>query len=189
MTHRYRKLLLASASSAFALFASVAPTGVMAQSAPAPTPDAPAPLPKTYVPETKADTNIVVTGSRIRRNNFDTPSEVNVITKDDFESAGYRDIATALQSSTVTSGTSQINGSFLGFGVRRRRCGKHGGPSRTRLVAHARPAQRATPSAIGRRAAACCGRSQRSADSDRGAGPKSCAKARRRFTGQMPSPG
>lgn len=58
---------------------------------------------------------IVVTGSRIRRDNFDTPSPVNIITRDQQVLAGARSTAEVLQSASITSGTSQINGSFLGF--------------------------------------------------------------------------
>lgn len=64
---------------------------------------------------TNDDTIIIVTGSRIRRDNFDTPNQVNVITRDDSILAGSTSTADILQDSSVTSGTSQINGSFLGF--------------------------------------------------------------------------
>ncbi|WP_447754748.1 TonB-dependent receptor domain-containing protein [Sphingopyxis fribergensis] len=56
-----------------------------------------------------------MTGSRVRRDNFETPNQVNVITRDDSVLAGSRSTADILQDSSVTSGTSQINGSFLGF--------------------------------------------------------------------------
>ncbi len=59
--------------------------------------------------------NIVITGSRIRRSTFTTPSPVNIVTRDDRVLAGARNTAEVLQSSTITSGTAQINGSFLGF--------------------------------------------------------------------------
>nr|NUR38085.1 TonB-dependent receptor [Sphingomonas sp.] len=59
--------------------------------------------------------DIIVTGSRIRRNNFSTPQNVDIITRDDQILAGTRSTADTLQSATVTSGTSQINGSFLGY--------------------------------------------------------------------------
>jgi outer membrane receptor protein involved in Fe transport len=58
---------------------------------------------------------IVVTGSRIRRNNFSTPQNVDVVTRDDQILAGTRSTQEVLQSATITSGTSQISGSFLGF--------------------------------------------------------------------------
>ena len=66
-------------------------------------------------PPTESGGTIVVTGSRIRRNNFNTPQNVDVLTRDDQILAGTRSVADALQSSNVTSGTSQISGSFLGF--------------------------------------------------------------------------
>src|SRR5689334_24844289 len=59
--------------------------------------------------------SIVVTGSRIRRNNFTTPQNIDILTRDDQIFAGTRTTAETLQSGTVTSGTSQISGSFLGF--------------------------------------------------------------------------
>lgn len=65
--------------------------------------------------DSAADGTIVVTGSRTRRDNFDTPSQVNVINREDQILAGSTSTAEVLQSSSVTSGTSQINGSFLGF--------------------------------------------------------------------------
>ncbi|MFN2098645.1 TonB-dependent receptor domain-containing protein [Altererythrobacter sp. MF3-039] len=56
-----------------------------------------------------------MTGSRVRRDNFDTASQINVFTREDAVLAGATSTADILQGSTVTSGTSQINGSFLGF--------------------------------------------------------------------------
>jgi len=58
---------------------------------------------------------IVVTGSRVRRSTYNTPSPVDVITRDDTVLAGSRSTAEVLQSSTVTSGTAQINNTFLGY--------------------------------------------------------------------------
>ena len=58
---------------------------------------------------------IVVTGSRIRRDNFSTPQNIDVLTRDDQILAGTRSVSDTLQSSTITSGTSQVSGSFLGF--------------------------------------------------------------------------
>ena len=59
--------------------------------------------------------SIVVTGSRIRRSTFNTPSPVTIVTREDRVLAGSSSTAEVLQSSTVTSGTAQINGAFLGF--------------------------------------------------------------------------
>ena len=66
-------------------------------------------------PPTATGGAIVVTGSRIRRNNFNTPQNIDVLTRDDQVLAGSRSPAETLQSATVTSGTSQVSGSFLGF--------------------------------------------------------------------------
>jgi len=58
---------------------------------------------------------IVVTGSRIRRDNFNAPQNVDIYTRADTVLAGTRSTAETLQQATITSGTAQINGSFLGF--------------------------------------------------------------------------
>ncbi|MES2442419.1 MAG: TonB-dependent receptor [Pseudomonadota bacterium] len=58
---------------------------------------------------------IVVTGSRIRRTTYTTPAPIDVITRDDTVLSGARSTAEVLQGSTVTSGTAQINNTFLGF--------------------------------------------------------------------------
>lgn len=63
-----------------------------------------------------ADTgSIVVTGSRIRRSNFNTPSPVTIVTREDTVLAGTASTAETLQSASITSGTSQISNAFLGF--------------------------------------------------------------------------
>jgi iron complex outermembrane recepter protein len=64
--------------------------------------------------EAKAD-DIVVVGSRIRRDVFDGASPVEVITRDEATLAGFASTTEVLQSSQVTGGTSQINNSFGGF--------------------------------------------------------------------------
>jgi outer membrane receptor protein involved in Fe transport len=58
---------------------------------------------------------IVITGSRIRRDNFNTPQNVDIVTRNDNILAGATSTAETLQSATITSGTAQISGSFLGF--------------------------------------------------------------------------
>ncbi|MDQ2877895.1 MAG: TonB-dependent receptor plug domain-containing protein, partial [Pseudomonadota bacterium] len=72
-------------------------------------------LPSQATPTKGEGDDIVVTGSRIRRDNFSTASPVDIITREDRVLAGSRSTADVLQSSSVTSGTSQVNGSFLGF--------------------------------------------------------------------------
>jgi len=63
----------------------------------------------------KNNQEIVVTGSRIRRDNFNAPQNVDIVTRSDQILAGTRSTAETLQQATITSGTAQINGSFLGF--------------------------------------------------------------------------
>jgi outer membrane receptor protein involved in Fe transport len=58
---------------------------------------------------------IVITGSRIRRDNFNTPQNVDILTRNDNILAGAINTGETLQSATVTSGTAQISGSYLGF--------------------------------------------------------------------------
>src|SRR3954452_25106316 len=94
---------------------------------------------------------IVVTGSRIRRNNFNTPQNIDIITRDDAILAGTRSTTDALQSATVTSGTSQISGSFLGFlsdnGTAANTVGLRGlGSSRTLVLLNGR---RLAPAGVG----------------------------------------
>jgi iron complex outermembrane recepter protein len=59
--------------------------------------------------------SIVVTGSRIRRDTFNSADPVNVITRDEATQAGFTSTAEVLQSIAVTNGTAQINNSFGGF--------------------------------------------------------------------------
>jgi len=111
---------------------------------------APAPLPEASPPADQSD-DIIVTGSHIRRDNFDTPSSVNIITRDDRVLSGSRSIADALQSSVITSGTSQINGAFLGFvsegGAAANTVGLRGlGSSRTLVLLNGR---RLAPAGVG----------------------------------------
>ena len=94
---------------------------------------------------------IVVTGSRIRRSNFNTPQNIDIITRDDAVLAGTRSTSDALQSATVTSGTSQISGSFLGFlsdnGTAANTVGLRGlGSSRTLVLLNGR---RLAPAGVG----------------------------------------
>ena len=61
------------------------------------------------------DEAIVVVGSRIRRNEFNTADSISVITRDEATQAGFNSTAEVLQSSAVTGGTAQINDTFGGF--------------------------------------------------------------------------
>jgi iron complex outermembrane receptor protein len=92
-------------------------TGVQvsqAQTAPAPTtPAAPAPAESTE--ETKVE-RVVVTGSRLKKNEFTSSSPVQIITREDATLEGLSDTAELLQGATVASGSGQIDNTLSGFG-------------------------------------------------------------------------
>lgn len=58
---------------------------------------------------------IVVTGSRLKRDTFNSVSPVQVVTRDETTMAGFNSTTAVLQSSKVTGGTAQINNAFGGF--------------------------------------------------------------------------
>src|SRR3954464_6440499 len=58
---------------------------------------------------------LVVVGSRIRRDNFNSPSPVQVVTHEETTMAGFGSTTDALQSTAVTTGQAQINNAFGGF--------------------------------------------------------------------------
>ncbi|KAK0348311.1 hypothetical protein LTR94_037765, partial [Friedmanniomyces endolithicus] len=58
---------------------------------------------------------IVVVGSRIRRDNYNAPSPTQVVTREEATLQGFASTTEALQSTAVTGGTSQINNSFGGY--------------------------------------------------------------------------
>ncbi|MEG3180800.1 TonB-dependent receptor plug domain-containing protein [Sphingomonas sp. LT1P40] len=63
----------------------------------------------------KDDEDIVVVGSRIRRDEFNTADPIQVITREDATQAGFNSTADLLQSTAVTGGSAQINNAFGGF--------------------------------------------------------------------------
>ena len=71
--------------------------------------------------ETQADgsepglNSIVVTGSRIRRDNFSSGEPLTVVTKDETTLAGFSNTTDALQSNQITAGSEQINNYYSGF--------------------------------------------------------------------------
>jgi iron complex outermembrane recepter protein len=69
--------------------------------------------PQTAAKPTEGD--IVVVGSRIRRDTFNSPSPVQIVTRSETTDAGFNSTAEALQSTAVTGGQGQINNSFGGF--------------------------------------------------------------------------
>jgi iron complex outermembrane recepter protein len=117
-----RKLLLASTMIAglvafapamsFARDAAVAtPNPAVPTTPPTPATDANAPAADNQVQE------LVITGSRIRRSEYTSPSPVQVITADQSTLEGLVDAAQVLQTSTVASNSQQINNTFTGFVV------------------------------------------------------------------------
>src|ERR1044072_9856833 len=108
----------AARRSVFSLSASVVALALGGLVQPAWAQDAPSPpiedVPQT-VDETPApapatsDGAIVVTGSRIRRDNFHNPSPVTIVTRDDTVLAGASGTAETLQKASITSGPSQVS--------------------------------------------------------------------------------
>ena len=103
-----------------ALYTTVAPVilGAALASSPAFAQDEPAPViatPSAAAVSGNDDGIIIVTGSRMRADDQDTPFTLNVLTREDRVLAGVRSTSDLLQGATITSGASQINGAFLGF--------------------------------------------------------------------------
>lgn len=59
--------------------------------------------------------DIVVVGSRIRRDEFNTADPIQVITREEATQAGFNSTSDLLQSTAVTGGSSQINNAYGGF--------------------------------------------------------------------------
>ena len=86
---------------------------------------------------------IVVVGSRIRRDNFNAPSPTQVVTREEATLQGFASTTEALQSTAITGGTSQINNSYGGYvtngGPGANTIGLRGmGPSRTLVLVNGR---------------------------------------------------
>ncbi len=86
---------------------------------------------------------VVVVGSRIRRDNFNAPSPTQVVTREEATLQGFASTTEALQSTAVTGGTSQINSSYGGYvtdgGPGANTIGLRGmGPSRTLVLLNGR---------------------------------------------------
>lgn len=60
-------------------------------------------------------TEVVIVGSRIRKNTFNSASPITIITRDETTAAGLSSTSEVLQSTTVTGGGEQINNAFGGF--------------------------------------------------------------------------
>ena len=65
--------------------------------------------------EPGAPEEVVVTGSRLRRDTFNSVSPVQLITREEVTAAGFSSATEALQSTAVTNGGAQINNAFGGF--------------------------------------------------------------------------
>jgi iron complex outermembrane receptor protein len=92
---------------------------------------------------TQSGGDIVVTGSRIRRDEFSVSDPITVIGKDEITQAGFASAADALQSNAITQGTSQINNTYGGFvtdgGTGANTLGLRGlGPNRTLILLNGR---------------------------------------------------
>jgi iron complex outermembrane recepter protein len=76
------------------------------------------PSPAVAAPEAekpKTVDTVVVTGSRVRRDEFNSASPIEIITRDEAILAGTATTTEILQGSAVTSGAAQVNNTFLGF--------------------------------------------------------------------------
>ena len=62
-------------------------------------------------------TEIVISGSRIKRDNFSSAAPLQIIRNDDSAIAGFTSTAEVLQGTAVTGGQGQINNAFGGFVV------------------------------------------------------------------------
>lgn len=58
---------------------------------------------------------VVVVGSRIRRDNYNSPSPVQVVTREETTLAGFNSTTEVLQGTAITGGTEQINNAYAGF--------------------------------------------------------------------------
>jgi iron complex outermembrane receptor protein len=92
---------------------------VFMQSAAAQTAAAPETKPASETTKPAAETQtlqeVVVSGSRIKRDSFSSAAPVTIIRNEDAVSAGFTSTAQVLQSTAVTGGQGQINNAYGGF--------------------------------------------------------------------------
>ncbi|WP_413462238.1 TonB-dependent receptor [Brevundimonas phoenicis] len=86
---------------------------------------------------------IVVVGSRIRRDNYNAPSPTQVVTREEATLQGFASTTEALQSTAVTGGSSQVTNAYSGLvtdgGPGANTIGLRGmGPSRTLVMLNGR---------------------------------------------------
>jgi iron complex outermembrane receptor protein len=61
------------------------------------------------------DLDVVIVGSRIRRDVYNSPSPVQVVTREEATLAGYASTTEVLQGTGITGGSAQINNAYGGF--------------------------------------------------------------------------
>ncbi len=75
----------------------------------------PAPAAEEEKPEEKKVERVVVTGSRLKKNEFTSSAPIQVITTEETTLEGLNDTADIVQGSPLSSGSQQINNTFGGF--------------------------------------------------------------------------
>jgi outer membrane receptor protein involved in Fe transport len=126
---------------ALASVLALVPAGAWAQTVPGTdTTDSTATDTAQAEPEPEA---VVITGSRIRRDEFSATEPLTVITSEEITQAGFNSATDALQSNAVTQGTGQINNFYGGFvtdgGTGANTLGLRGlGPARTLILLNGR---------------------------------------------------
>jgi iron complex outermembrane receptor protein len=106
--------------------------------------EAPAPAPAAE--EEKKVERVVVTGSRLKKNEFTSSAPIQVITREETTLEGLNDTGDILQGSTLSAGSQQINNTFGGFVTQ-------GGPGANTLSLRGLGAQRTLVLVNGRRIA------------------------------------
>ncbi len=96
------------------LLTATALVGVLAFPLTATAQDAPASA-QAPATEEEEEGDVVVTGSRIPRSTFNSPSPITVVTRNDATVAGFNSTTELLQSTAITAGARQIDNSFTGF--------------------------------------------------------------------------
>jgi iron complex outermembrane receptor protein len=106
-------------SAALILVLSLAPAAALAQTSSATPPEGTAPATSDTPVQTSSTQvgELTVVGSHIRRDNFTSPSPVDVITHDEVTIAGFGSTDDVLMSNSVTTGTAEINSAFGNFVV------------------------------------------------------------------------
>ncbi|KRA76154.1 hypothetical protein ASD89_00010 [Caulobacter sp. Root656] len=114
----YRKLLLGTSMIVGLAGATAVATPSLARELDAPPAPAAAPAPLQTTDAAGSDTEVealVVTGSRIRRTDFNSPDPIQVITADQAQARGVVDMSELLQTATTAAGSFQINNQLTGY--------------------------------------------------------------------------